>query len=168
MKEAKVNNEIDSNRVLLINEDGEKLGEFLTRDAVSKAREEGLDLVQVGNGSVPACKMMDYKRFIYDLKKKQKEDRKKSSNTKVKEIQLSPNTDIGDLKTKAKAADKFLSKGHKVSINLRAKGRQSAHRDVMLDKIDEFCDLITKDFEIEKDAVFSGKSCQMVLSPNIS
>jgi translation initiation factor IF-3 len=99
--------------------------------ALEKARERGMDLVEVApEAKPPVCKVMDYNRYYYEQKKKLKENKKKSKVVQLKQIRLSPNIGKNDLKIKYIKIRKFLEEGHKVKINMRFKGRQKEHLEV--------------------------------------
>ena len=112
----------------VIGEDGEQLGVMSSRDAMKLAEEAGLDLVKIApTAKPPVCRIVDYGKFRYEQTRKEKDAKKKQKTTEVKELRLSPNIDTNDLNTKVNAARKFLSKGDKVKITLRFRGREMAH-----------------------------------------
>lgn len=126
-----VNNKIRSQRVLVISHEGKRLGEFLVRDAIEIAKDEGLDLVQVGSGVTPTCKVMDYGKFLYNQKKKKQKEKRSSSTVKVKEIRLRPNTELNDMLTLMTKAKSFLEKGNKVKVTVKTRGRGMSHLDLL-------------------------------------
>ena len=98
------------------------------REALQKAEEAGVDLVKIApTAKPPVCKLVDYGKYKYELTRKEKEAKKKQRVIEIKEIRLSPNIDTNDLNTKVNAARKFLSKGDRVKITLRFRGREMAH-----------------------------------------
>ena len=108
----------------MIGPDGAQLGIVSAREAMAKAQEAGLDLVKIAPQAKPlVCKIIDYGKYRYELARKEKEARKKQKTIDVKEVRLSPNIDTNDLKTKVNAARKFLSKGDRVKVTLRFRGR---------------------------------------------
>ena len=112
----------------VIGEDGEQLGIMSAREALQKAEEAGVDLVKIApTAKPPVCKLVDYGKYKYELTRKEKEAKKKQRVIEIKEIRLSPNIDTNDLNTKVNAARKFLSKGDRVKITLRFRGREMAH-----------------------------------------
>jgi len=116
--------------VQLIDQEGNNIGVVKTYKALEMAKEAGLDLVEVGpNVKPPVCKIMDYKKFLYEKKKKEKELKAKSHKTEIKEIRFSPNTDDHDLDFKKKHAIKFLGEGAKVKIYVQFKGRAIMFKD---------------------------------------
>ena len=125
------NDRIRSPRVLVIDEQGAKLGEFLTDDAIQLARDRGLDLIEVApNGRPPVCKLGDYGRMKYEKKKKDAAARKAQSTITVKEIKLRPKTDQHDFDVKLRHARRFLESGDKVKVTVRFRGREMAHREI--------------------------------------
>ena len=123
-----INEQIRDREVRLIGADGEQLGIVSSREAQKIADEAGLDLVKIApNAKPPVCKIIDYGKYRYELARKEKEAKKKQKTMEVKEVRLSPNIDKNDLNTKANQARKFLSKGDKVKVTLRFRGREMAH-----------------------------------------
>lgn len=164
MKTNKINHEIESGRVMLVSDSGDKLGIFLLKDAIRRAESEGLDLVQVSpDNKVPVCKVFDYKKYVYDRKKKAKKAPKKKILTK--EIRLTPATDEGDLVVKVNAAKKFISQGHNVKVTIRFKGRQHAHKDLIVEKMNDVVERIDN-AKVEQAASFGQRNCNLLLSPN--
>jgi translation initiation factor IF-3 len=126
------NNDIKSDRVLLIDESGEKRGIFLTRDAAKLALEANLDLVEVGsNGDIPVCRIMNLGKFLYQKKKSQKT----AHQQKNKEIKISPNIDENDLKIKIDKIAQLIMGGDRVTVMTQFRGRMKAHKNIGLDKI---------------------------------
>jgi translation initiation factor IF-3 len=151
---APINYNIKSRRVILIDSEGKKQGEFVRDDAIKLAREENLDLVMVGNGEVPVCKIMDYGKFLYQQKKKASA----SSASKLKEVQLSPVISDHDLEIKTEHARDFLEKGHKVKVVMKFKGRQRFHRDQGFEKFQKMLlalsDIAQQDGEFQSAGAF--------------
>jgi translation initiation factor IF-3 len=158
---TRVNSDIIARRVLLIGGDGSKVGIFQTRDAISKAQEAGLDLLQVSaDQEVPVCKIVDYGKMLYLLKKGKKA---KGSRVVVKEVKFGPNTGDADIQVRVKAANKFLSKGNHVKFTVRVKGRANAHRDLVIDKLAEVLEKV--EGKVEKAPSFSGNICSALVVP---
>lgn len=129
----RVNERIRVPEVRVIDHTGAMLGVISTRDALFKAREAGLDLVEVAaEAKPPTCKIMDYGQWKYDAKKQAKENRKKQKTVSLREIQVRPRTGENDLNIKLAKAREFLEEGDKVKINLRFMGREMAHKDLGL------------------------------------
>ncbi|MBD5087954.1 MAG: translation initiation factor IF-3 [Clostridiales bacterium] len=159
-----INEQIRDREVRLIGEDGEQLGVMSSKDAMKLAREADLDLVKIApNAKPPVCKIVDYGKYRYELARKEKEAKKKQKVTEVKEIRLSPNIDVNDLNTKANQARKFLSKGDKVKVALRFRGREMAHMGVGKQILEDFFKKLEDIAVIEKPAKMEGRSMIMFL-----
>ena len=119
-----INGQIRDKEVRVISEDGEQLGIMSSKDAMKLAREAELDLVKIApKAQPPVCKIIDYGKYKYELARKEKEAKKKQKTVEVKEVRLSPNIDTNDLNTKMNNAKKFITKGNKVKVTLRFRGR---------------------------------------------
>lgn len=137
------NNRIRAEKVRLIDSEGKQLGVVSLREALIKANEAGLDLIQVTNNvDPPVCKIMDYGKYAYQLSKKEKKQKQHSGE--MKSIRLTFNISPHDMETRARSAEKFLAKGHKVQIELRLKGRQKALGDHAKEKIKQFLVMLQK------------------------
>ena len=129
ISELFINEQIRDREIRLIGEDGAQLGIMSARDALKIAEEAGLDLVKIApTAKPPVCKIVDYGKYRYELARKEKEAKKKQRTIEIKEIRMSPNIDTNDLNTKIGAAKKFLTKGNKVKITLRFRGREKIGR----------------------------------------
>lgn len=125
-----MNFEINAPEVRLIDENGQMLGVMSPREAVAIAEGRGLDLIEIApTAKPPTCKIMDYGKYKYEAKKKEKEARKKQVIITVKEIQLRPRTDQHDIDVKLRHARRFLLEGDKVKFNMRFSGREMAHQE---------------------------------------
>ena len=119
-----INEQIRDREIRLIGEDGEQLGIMSAREAMKIAQEAELDLVKIAPAAKPpVCKIIDYGKYKYEQARKEKEAKKKQKTVEVKEVRLSPNIDTNDLNTKINNAKKFISKGNKVKVTLRFRGR---------------------------------------------
>jgi translation initiation factor IF-3 len=160
-----INEQIRDKEVRLIGEDGEQLGIMSAKDALKLAKEANLDLVKIApTAKPPVCKIIDYGKYRYEMARKEKEARKKQKITEVKEIRLSPNIDDNDLNTKANMARKFITKGDKVKVTLRFRGREMAHTNSSKVILDSFFALLEDIAVIEKPAKLEGRSMIMFLS----
>ncbi|MDY2790365.1 MAG: translation initiation factor IF-3 [Lachnospiraceae bacterium] len=160
-----INEQIRDKEVRVISAEGEQLGVMSSRDALKLAEDAELDLVKIApNAKPPVCKIIDYSKYKYELARKEKEARKKQKTVDVKEIRFSPNIDTNDLNTKINQARKFLSKGDKVKVNLRFRGRELAHVDSSKHILDEFAHALEDCANIDKPAKFEGRSMVMILS----
>ena len=162
----KANNRINSPEVQVISSNGENLGIINTNKAISMAKEEGLDLIEIApNAKPPVCKIIDMGKYKYDAQKKANKAKKKQKIILLKEIKLRPVTEAHDYNFKLKNAQKFLSKGDKVKFTIRFKGRELQHSNLghdLMSKIKEDIKLVGK---IEMDPKFDGKQMIMVIQP---
>ena len=160
-----INEQIRDKEVRLIGEDGEQLGIVSSRDALKMAEEAGLDLVKIApTAKPPVCKIMDYGKFRYEQARKEKEAKKKQKVIDVKEIRLSPNIDTNDLNTKTAAARKFLTKGDRVKITLRFRGREMAHMNNSKHILDDIAQSLSDIAVVEKAPKVEGRSMTMFLT----
>ena len=165
-KGPKSNNRINSPEVQVIASNGENLGILNTNEAISMAKEEGLDLIEIApNAKPPVCKIIDIGKYKYDAQKKANQAKKKQKKIEVKEIKLRPVTETHDYQFKIKNAQKFISKGDKVKFTIRFKGRELQHAHLgeeLMDKIKVDMQEVGK---VELDPRFDGKQIIMVIQP---
>ena len=160
-----INEQIRDKEVRLIGPNGEQLGIMSAKEAYFKAKDANLDLVKIApTAKPPVCKIIDYGKYRYELARKAKEAKKKQKTVETKEIRLSPNIDTNDLNTKVNQARKFLSKGAKVKVSLRFRGREMAHRDVGREILDSFYKELEDVSTVDKPAKMEGRSMVMFLS----
>ena len=160
-----INEQIRDREVRLIGVDGEQLGIMSARDALKLAQEADLDLVKIApTAKPPVCKIIDYGKYRYELARKEKEARKKQKTVEIKEIRMSPNIETNDLNTKINAAKKFLSKGDKVKVTLRFRGREMAHMQTSKHILDDFAAELAEAAVVEKAPKLEGRSISMVLA----
>ena len=160
-----INEQIRDREIRLIGEDGEQLGIMSARDAMKLAREANLDLVKIAPAAKPpVCKIIDYGKYKYEQARKEKEAKKKQKTVEVKEVRLSPNIDTNDLNTKINNAKKFISKGNKVKVTLRFRGREMAHVQQSKHILDDFAETLADVAVVEKPAKMEGRAMSMVLA----
>ena len=138
------------------------------KDALTLATYAGFDLVLINqNGNPPVCKIMDYNKFKYENKKKQKENLKKQreTNLEMKEYRLSVSIDIHDFNTRVNQAIKYLEKGHRVKASIRFKGREMAHTDLGKQVLVRFSEALNEVSEIEQKPLLDGRNMTMILMP---
>ena len=165
-KGPRSNNRIFSPEVQVISSNGENLGILNTNEAISIAKEEGLDLIEISpNANPPVCKIMDMGKYKYDQQKKANKAKKKQKKIELKEIKLRPVTEVHDYTFKIKNAQKFLSKGDKVKFTIKFKGRELQHSNLG----DELMQKIKTDMEklgkVELQPKFDGKQMIMIIQP---
>ena len=160
-----INEQIRDREIRLIGEDGEQLGIMLAREAMKIAQEAELDLVKIAPAAKPpVCKIIDYGKYKYEQARKEKEAKKKQKTVEVKEVRLSPNIDTNDLNTKINNAKKFISKGNKVKVTLRFRGREMAHVQQSKHILDDFAETLADVAVVEKPAKMEGRAMSMVLA----
>jgi translation initiation factor IF-3 len=164
--EPRVNRRIRVPRVLVIDENGNKLGEFLTEDAVRLAEERGFDLVEVApTARPPVCRIADFGKLKYEKKKREQEARRNQVQVVLKEIKLRPKTEEHDLGVKTRAARNFLEDGNKVKVTVRFRGRELAHRDIGAQQCMQFAEVLKEVSAIEMPPRMDGRQMFMVLAP---
>ncbi len=162
----KSNNRINSPEVQVIASSGENLGILNTNEAISMAKEEGLDLIEIApNARPPVCKIIDIGKYKYDAQKKANQAKKKQKKIEVKEIKLRPVTETHDYQFKIKNAQKFISKGDKVKFTIRFKGRELQHSHLGQELMDKIKVDMQEVGKVELDPRFDGKQIIMVIQP---
>ena len=160
-----INEQIRDKEVRLIGPDRAQLGIESSREEYANAQEDGLDHEKIApQAKPPVCKIIDYGKYRYELSRKEKEAKKKQKTIDIKEVRLSPNIDTNDLKTKVNAARKFLSKGDRVKVTLRFRGREMAHMSSSKHVLHDFAELLTDIAVVEKAPKIEGRSMTMFLS----
>lgn len=160
MQRFRVNNQIYARKVRVIDNSGKNLGIIDLRTALSIAYKKGLDLVQVGKDkNFPVCKIVNYKKFLYQLKKKHK----KQPKIKLKMVKIGFKTSEHDLKIKANKITKFLEKNNPVKIQLLMRGRENKMKDLARQKIEELLKYVAVDYKIESNFKFSGNTLNIVI-----
>ena len=160
-----INEQIRDKEVRVIGMDGEQLGIMSTKEALALADEAGVDLVKIApTAKPPVCKIIDYGKYRYELARKEKDAKKKQKTVEIKEIRLSPNIDTNDLNTKISAAKKFLSKGDRVKVTLRFRGREMAHMNTSKHILDDFAEGLSDVAVVEKAPKVEGRSMTMFLT----
>ena len=160
------NNRISSPEVQVIASDGENLGVLSTNEAISMAKNQGLDLIEIArNAKPPVCKIMDMGKYKYDLQKKANQAKKKQKIVSLKEIKLRPGTEVHDYNFKIKNAKKFISKGDKVKFTVKFKGREMQHTELGKDLMNRIIEE-TKDIaKVESQPKFEGRQMVMIIQP---
>ena len=165
-RELDINEQIRDKEVRVIGEDGAQLGIMDIRSALAAADQAGLDLVNISpKANPPVCKIMDYSKYRYEQTKREKENRKKQKTVETKEIRLSLNIDIGDFNTKVNQARKFLSKGDKLKVSIRLRGREMAHPELGETNMQRFADELSEEAIIDKKPKLEGRQILMFMSP---
>ena len=166
IKENKINEEIRDKELRVIDEDGTMIGIISREEALALAEERELDLVSISPNAVPpVCKIMDYGKYSYESKKREKEAKKKQKTMEVKEIRLSTFIEEHDIQVKANTAMKFLKDGDKVKVSLRFRGREMGHTALGREVMDKFAEICSEVCTIDKAPNMEGRSLVMFLAP---
>ena len=167
-KDLRINRQIRSREVFLIDENGEQKGVMNTYDAFRLAEEAGLDLVEVSPmANPPVCKILDFGKYRYEMEKKQKEAKKNQTVTKLKEVRMQSKIADNDINTKSKAISEFLGEGNKVKVSIRFKGRTMTHPELGKEVLDTILVKLSDmgcAFNLDKSAFMEGKMMSMMLS----
>ncbi|MBN2652520.1 MAG: translation initiation factor IF-3 [Spirochaetales bacterium] len=167
-KDLRINENIKMREVRLIDEAGEQLGVVPTKEALQKAIDAGLDLVEVSpNAKPPVCKIIDYGKYKFEQEKKLRESKKKQTVIKNKEVRMQPKIETHDLEFKTKMIAKFLKEGNKVKVTVRFRGRELAHKELgrdLLNKILTKLDDSETAYNLDKKITMEGKMMSMILS----
>lgn len=165
ISETLINEQIREKEVRVVGADGEQLGIMSGKEAQKLADDAELDLVMIApTAKPPVVKIVDYGKYKYEQLRREKEAKKKQHTTEVKEIRLSPNIDTNDLNTKMNAARKFLTKGDKVKITLRFRGREMAHMNNSKHILDDFAEGLSDIAVVDKAPKVEGRAMTMFLT----
>ncbi|MBS7033342.1 MULTISPECIES: translation initiation factor IF-3 [Clostridia] len=165
MSELLINEQIRDREIRLVGEDGSQLGVMSVKEAMKMAEEAGLDLVKIApTAKPPVCKIVDYGKYRYELARKEKEAKKKQRIIEIKEIRMSPNIDTNDMNTKVTAAKKFITKGNKVKVTLRFRGREMAHMQASRHILEDFAQMLSDVAVVEKAPKVEGRTMTMFLT----
>jgi translation initiation factor IF-3 len=160
------NNMIQSDKVRVIDQDGENLGVMYTRAAIEQAAEVGLDLVEVSpNADPPVCKFLDVGKYRYEAQKKANAARKTQKTQEIKEIKMRPNIDDHDYETKMRNVVRFIGDGDKVKVTLRFRGRELSHQQLGMNLLRRVQEDVADIAKIEAYPRMEGRQMLMVLSP---
>jgi translation initiation factor IF-3 len=165
-KRNRINDDITAGEVRLIGADGEQIGIVTVREALEKAADVKLDLVEiVPTAEPPVCRIMDYGKFLFEQKKQKQVAKKKQKQVQIKEIKFRPGTDIGDYKIKLKSLIKFLEAGDKTKITMRFRGREHAHREIGLELLQRVENDLAEYGQVEQQPLMEGRQMVMVIGP---
>ena len=160
-----INEQIRDKEIRLIGENGEQLGIMSAREALKIAEEAELDLVKIApTAKPPVCKIVDYSKYKYEQLRREKEAKKRQKTVEIKEIRLTPNIDTNDLNTKMNSARKFITKGDRVKVTLRFRGREMAHMSASKHILDDFAENLSDIAVVEKAPKVEGRSMTMFLT----
>jgi translation initiation factor IF-3 len=165
-KELRINDRIRTRECRLIGAEGEQLGVVDIRDALSMARENGLDLIEVApTAAPPVCKIMDYGKYKYDQGKRDREAKKKQHVSEMKGIKMRPNIDEHDFQFKVKHVRRFLEDGDKVKITIIFRSREITHPEIARKSLERITELMEDVAAIEKSIGMEGRTMTMIFTP---
>ena len=157
---------IQSDKVRVIDENGENLGVMFTNEAIEQANEIGLNLVEVSpNADPPVCKFLDVGKYRYEAQKKANAARKTQKTQQIKEIKMRPNIDDHDYDVKMRSVKKFIEDGDKVKMTLRFRGREMAHQELGMDVLKRVQEDVAEIAKVEAYPRLEGRQMLMVLAP---
>ncbi len=150
----------------LVDENGEQVGVVPTAEALRRALDVGLDLLEVSpNADPPVCKILDYGRFRYEAQKKKNEARKKQKTIDVKEIKMRPNIDTHDYEVKMRSIHRFIGDGDKVKVTMRFRGREMVHQEIGKQVLDRVREEMEPTAKVEQFPKLEGRQITMVMAP---
>jgi len=165
-KQHRVNDKIRAREIRLIGNEGEQLGVFSGKDALERAQQDGLDLVEISpNANPPVCRLMDYGKFIFEQKKKKAEAKKKQHIVHIKELKFRPGIEEEDYRVKTRKLINFIEKGDKVKISIRYRGREMAHSEIGIQLLKRIEKEVADIAVVEQAAKFEGRQAIMVVGP---
>jgi translation initiation factor IF-3 len=164
----RVNGGIRADKVRLVDDANNQVGVVPRDEALSRAQEAGMDLVEVApNSDPPVCRIMDYGKWLYQQKRRVREAHKKTQHpvATLKEIRLRPETERHDLEIKVKHAREFLEKGHRVQFSVLFRGRQMLHKEQGYDMLNQVMENLAEIAKIERPSVLTGRRMTLLLVP---
>ena len=165
-KGLRINEQIRVREVRLIDDKGDQKGIVPTIEALTMAKEQELDLVEVATqANPPVCKILDYGKYRFEQEKKLRDSKKNQKQLKLKEIRMQPKIGSGDLDFKSKHVQEFLNEGNKVKVTIRFRGRELAHTELGYDVLKEVLKRLDDEYVIEKQPAMEGRFMSMTLSP---
>ena len=165
-QKIRVNERIYADEVRLISQNKVQIGVVSVKEAILKAQDAGLDLVEISpNAKPPVCKIMDFGKFKYEEKKKAQQSKKKQQVIKVKELRMRPNIGDHDLDNKLKMGKKFLAEGYKLKLTLMYRGREMSRQDLGQELMQRVLSTLSEYAELEKDSPLTGRKKSIILAP---
>jgi len=165
--EPRVNSEINSPTIRLVDQNGNMLGVVQATEGLRLAEQAGLDLVEISPGAAPpVCKILDYGKYRYEIQKKAHEARRKQKVIQIKEIKLRPTIDKHDLEIKVRNVIGFVEEGDKVRITLRFRGREMDHQELGMQVLERVQESLKEQAKIESPPRIEGKQIVMMVGPN--
>ncbi len=165
-KQTRRNEDITSPKVRVVGSEGDQIGVMAIRDALARAEEEGMDLVEIApQADPPVCRIMDWGKFRFETQKKAQASRKKQKQIQIKEIKFRPGTDDHDYDVKMRNLRRFIEEGNKVKVTLRFRGREMAHQELGRDLLKRVESDMAEEISVEQFPRMEGRQMVMMLSP---
>lgn len=161
-----INNHIPFSKVFLVGAAGEKIGVTPTREAIAMAKDQGMDLVLIGVEPKPIARILDYGKFKYERKKKQKAAKEKQTVIQNRQIRLTPMIGEHDLMTKSRKAREFILNGDRLKVSLKFRGRELARPELGHATLEKFCKTLEDVADVAKEAVLNNRFLDIYLQPN--
>ena len=162
----RTNLNITAPQVRLIGADGKQIGLVTRQEALNKAQEVELDLVEIAStAKPPVCRIIDYKKFKYELERKERENKKNNKNVGQKEIQMGPFSAEGDVNVRLNRAKEYLADGHSIKIVVKFSGRQMTHPEFGKNQLKNFVDKLAEISKVDRDAHFEGRNFVSTIIP---
>lgn len=161
----RINEQITNPQVRLILSDGENIGVVATKEAIRKALDQGLDLIEISNGEIPVCKILDAGKYKYEMQKRKAEAKKKQKVQETKEIKFTPNIGDNDYMVKMRACRRFLEEGDKVKFTLRFRGREMSYIDLGMGVLRRAKTDLEEVAKVEQEPKMEGRQMFMLVSP---
>lgn len=166
-KKHKTNHEIRGKEFRVIDPTGEMIGVLSKGQAIAKANEFGMDLIEIApKAKPPVCKIMDYGKYIYEQQKKEKMQKKNQQKQQLKEIRFKPRTDTHDFEFKTNHAREFLKQGNKVKGTVMFRGREITHKEIGADMLDKFIEALQDVGKVDNPVRMEGRNMSIILSPS--
>lgn len=164
-KTTRINKQIRAPKIRLIDEEGNQVGVLTVQEALDKARQAELDLVEISpNAKPPVCRIMDFGKFQFEQSKRRAVAKKKQKQVQVKEIKFRPGTDIGDFNVKLRKIVEFLERGDKVKVSIRFRGREMQHKELGMELLNRLKAELPEGHIIEQMPKFEGRQMSMTLA----
>lgn len=162
----RINQNIKAKEIRLIDERGKQLGVMKTTKALETAKRKDLDLVEVApSAKPPVAKLLDFRKFLREQRKKEKAARKRTVKTEIKEIRIRPNIGEGDLNTRARQAKEFLEEGDRVKLTVVYRGRETSHPEIGLEKINKLIEMLKEGARVGEEPIHRGRTVEAFLIP---
>jgi len=164
-KKAIINDQITSDPVRLVGAEGEQVGIVSLKEALAAAEAAAMDLVLIADSDPAVCKLMDYGKFIFEIKKQKSLQKKKQKRTQVKEMKFRPGTEEGDYQVKLRNLTRFLENGDKAKVTLRYRGREMAHQEIGMELLKRVEADLAELGAVEQFPKMEGRQLTMVIAP---